>query len=150
MAAAQALAQEEGRSLWRSLTPSGVEARLPVPHFNVINGGAHAPNDLDFQEFMMPRSGRRTMADAVRAGAEIYTCCAGNSSRALSASDSATKEALRPKSVLPKWYLNFWWTRSRAPGTRPVPEGVMIALDPAANGFYRGWHVPRRWRDAIE
>ncbi len=72
MAAAQAIAAAEGRSLWRSLNPPGVEPRLPVPHFNVINGGAHAPNALDFQEFMIAPLGARTMAEAVRAGAEIY------------------------------------------------------------------------------
>ena len=72
MAAAQAFAKGEGRSLWRSLTPSDVEPRLPVPHFNIINGGAHAPNALDFQEFMIAPLGARTMAEAVRAGAEIY------------------------------------------------------------------------------
>lgn len=58
--------------LWRSLTPDGVTPRLPVPHFNVVNGGAHAPNDLDFQEFMLAPLGAPTFADAVRAGAEVY------------------------------------------------------------------------------
>ena len=45
---------------------------LPVPHFNVLNGGVHAPNDLDFQEFMIAPLGAPSMAEAVRAGAEVY------------------------------------------------------------------------------
>jgi len=53
MAGARAFAESEHRSLWRSLSPAGVEPRLPVPHFNIINGGAHAQNGLDFQEFMI-------------------------------------------------------------------------------------------------
>jgi enolase 1/2/3 len=43
-----------------------------VPHFNVLNGGVHAPNELDFQEFMIAPVGAPSMAEAVRAGAEVY------------------------------------------------------------------------------
>ena len=43
-----------------------------MPHFNVVNGGAHASNDLDFQEFMIAPLGAPSMAEAVRAGAEVY------------------------------------------------------------------------------
>ena len=73
MAAARAIALRAGVPLWRSLNPQGVAPRLPVPHFNVLNGGAHAPNKLDFQEFMVAPIGAPTMAEAVRAGAEVYT-----------------------------------------------------------------------------
>jgi len=73
MAAARAIAASAGVPLWRSLNPIGVTPRLPVPHFNVLNGGAHAPNKLDFQEFMVAPIGAPTMAEAVRAGAEVYT-----------------------------------------------------------------------------
>jgi len=54
MAAARAIAMSAGIPLWQHLTPEGVTPRLPVPHFNVVNGGAHAPNSLDFQEFCRP------------------------------------------------------------------------------------------------
>ena len=53
MALARALAASAGTPLWQWLTPSGVTLLLPVPHFNVLNGGVHAPNLLDFQEFMV-------------------------------------------------------------------------------------------------
>jgi enolase len=53
MAAARAFAMATGSPLWRFLNPAGVAADLPVPHFNVVNGGAHAPNPLEFQEFMI-------------------------------------------------------------------------------------------------
>ena len=46
---------------------------MPVPHFNVLNGGAHAANALDFQEFMVAPLGAPSMAEAVRAGAEVYS-----------------------------------------------------------------------------
>lgn len=70
MAAAQAFALAGGRFLWHSLTPAGVEPRLPVPRFNIFNGGAHAPNALDFQEFMMAPLGAPNFAEVVRAGNE--------------------------------------------------------------------------------
>ena len=44
-----------------------------MPHFNVLNGGAHAANELDFQEFMIAPVGAPSMAEAVRAGAEVYS-----------------------------------------------------------------------------
>jgi enolase len=68
MAAAQALALAKGRSLWHSLTPVGVEPRLPVPQFNIFNGGTHAPDALDFQEFTIAPLGASNFAEAIRAG----------------------------------------------------------------------------------
>ena len=53
MALARALAASANTPLWQWLAPEGVAPSLPVPHFNVLNGGAHASNDLDFQEFMI-------------------------------------------------------------------------------------------------
>ena len=58
--------------LWRWLAPEGVAPHMPVPHFNVLNGGAHAANALDFQEFMVAPLGAPSMAEAVQAGAEVY------------------------------------------------------------------------------
>jgi len=72
MALARALATSAGVPLWQWLTPDGVTPSLPVPHFNVLNGGVHAPNRLDFQEFMVAPVGAPSMAEAVRAGAEVY------------------------------------------------------------------------------
>src|SRR6202044_2342328 len=77
MALARALAAAAGVPLWRWLIPDGVTASLPVPHFNVLNGGAHAANDLDFQEFMIAPLGAPSMAEAVRAGAEVYAALRG-------------------------------------------------------------------------
>jgi enolase len=72
MALARALAASAGIPLWQWITPDGVPPSLPVPHFNVLNGGVHAPNSLDFQEFMVAPVGAPSMDEAVRAGAEVY------------------------------------------------------------------------------
>ena len=73
MALARALAASAGLPLWQWLTPPEVTPSMPVPHFNVLNGGVHAPNSLDFQEFMVAPIGAPSMAEAVRAGAEVYS-----------------------------------------------------------------------------
>jgi enolase len=71
LAAAKAAAAESGVSLFRHL--GGEEARtLPVPMLNVINGGAHADNSIDLQEFMVVPLGADTFGEALRVGAEVY------------------------------------------------------------------------------
>jgi enolase len=71
LAVAQAAAAEAGQPLWRHL--GGAEANtLPVPMMNVLNGGAHADNKVDFQEFMIIPCGAPTFADALRTGAEVF------------------------------------------------------------------------------
>jgi enolase len=71
LAAAKAAAAESGLSLFRQL--GGEEARtLPVPLMNVINGGAHAQNSIDLQEFMLVPAGAETFAEALRIGSETF------------------------------------------------------------------------------
>src|ERR1700751_3271226 len=73
MALARALAASAGVPLWQWITPDGVPPSLPGPHFHVLHGGVHAPNQLDFQEFMIAPIGAPSMGEAVRAGAEVYS-----------------------------------------------------------------------------
>jgi enolase len=71
LASAKAAAAEAGLSLFRYL--GGEDARtLPVPMLNVINGGAHAQNSIDLQEFMLVPAGAETFAEALRVGAEVF------------------------------------------------------------------------------
>ena len=71
VACAKAAAEESGLSLYRYLGGSGPK-RMPVPMMNVVNGGAHANNSLDVQEFMIVPAGLPTFRDALRCGAEIF------------------------------------------------------------------------------
>ena len=71
LAAAKAAAEEAGVSLYRWLGGANAHV-LPVPMLNVVNGGAHAQNSLDFQEFMLVPAGAETFAEALRIGAETY------------------------------------------------------------------------------
>src|SRR5581483_7548156 len=71
LAAAQASAAEHRQPLWRYLGGEGAHV-LPVPMMNVLNGGAHADNRVDFQEFMIVPVGARTFSDALRMGSEVF------------------------------------------------------------------------------
>ncbi len=71
MAAARAAANEAGLPLYRYLGGAG-PFKMPVPMMNIINGGAHADNNVDFQEFMILPVGASTLREAVRYGAEVF------------------------------------------------------------------------------
>jgi enolase len=71
LAAARAAAAEAGMPLWRWIGGEGAHV-LPVPLMNVVNGGAHAQNSLDFQEFMIAPVGAATFSDALRTGVEVF------------------------------------------------------------------------------
>src|SRR3954454_18035578 len=71
LAAAHAAAAEEGLPLWRYLGGEAAHV-LPVPMMNVLNGGAHADNKVDFQEFMVVPVGAASFSEALRMGAEVF------------------------------------------------------------------------------
>ena len=73
LATAHAAAKQAGLPLYRYLTPNAERFTLPVPMMNIINGGAHANNSLDIQEFMVLPVGAPTFAEALRGGARH--CC---------------------------------------------------------------------------
>ena len=143
MAAARAFASSAGVPLWRSLNPAGVTARLPVPHFNVVNGGAHAPNKLDFQEFMVAPLGAPNMKEAVRAGAEVYVALRKLLSGKGFATGLGDEGGFAPEIDEPEEVLGLLVTAIEQAGYRPGRDGVAIALDPAASEFYRdgSYHV---------
>ena len=136
MAVARALALAPGRPLWQSLTPPGVTPRLPVPHFNVINGGVHAPNRLDFQEFMLAPLGAPTMAEAVRAGAEVYAALRGKLTGLGLGTGLGDEGGFAPEIDSPEEVLTLLVAAIQQAGYRTGRDGIAIALDPAASEFY--------------
>ena len=136
MASARAMAGADGVPLWAWLGGDGIEARLPVPHFNVVNGGAHASNDLEFQEFMLAPVGAGSLADAVRAGAEIYA----ELRRLLSARGHTTglgdEGGFAPEIGTPEEVLEILVAAVAGAGYEPSRQGVAIALDPASSQFH--------------
>jgi enolase len=143
IAAARAFATTAGAPLWRYLTPDGVSPRMPVPHFNVVNGGVHAPNALDFQEFMIAPIGAPSLAEAVRAGAEVYAALRSRLERAGQHTGLGDEGGFAPEIAAPEDVLTELVAAITDAGYTPGREGVAIALDPASSEFYRGgrYHV---------
>ncbi|HVV74657.1 MAG TPA: phosphopyruvate hydratase [Mycobacteriales bacterium] len=143
MAAARALAMSAGEPLWQFLTPAGMSPRLPWPSFNVINGGVHAPNDLDFQEFMITPLGAPSMAEAVRAGAEVYAALRRRLADAGHATGLGDEGGFAPQLSRPEEVLSLLVAAIGDAGYAAGRDGVAIALDPASSEFYRDdrYHV---------
>ncbi|WP_019971114.1 phosphopyruvate hydratase [Mycobacterium sp. 141] len=137
MAAARGFAAVADQPLWQWLTPVGVTARLPVPYFNVINGGVHAPNPLDFQEFMIAPQGAPSLPEAMRAGAEIYAQLRNTLSRRGFVTSLGDEGGFAPDVAGPEDALVLLTEAIDAAGYRCGRGGVTIALDPAASEFYR-------------
>ena len=135
MACARAFAAEADVPLYRYLTPDGVEPRLPVPHFNVLNGGAHAQNALSFQEFMIAPAGASSFAQAVRAGAEVYAALRTELSRRSLSTGLGDEGGFAPEISAPEEACSLLVTAIEQAGYHAGPDGVLLALDPAANGF---------------
>jgi enolase 1/2/3 len=135
MAVARALAASARTPLFEWLPGIGQSLRLPVPCFNVLNGGVHAPNALDFQEFMISPLGAPSMAEAVRAGAEVYAALR----RRLAADGHATglgdEGGFAPDLAEPEEVLAVIVAAITDAGYTPGRDGVAIALDPAASEF---------------
>ena len=148
MAATRAAAASAGVPLWQFLTPDGVSPRLPWPSFNVVNGGAHAPNDLDFQEFMLTPLGAQSMAEAVRAGAEVYAALRKRLAAGGHATGLGDEGGFAPQLSRPEEVLELLVTAIGDAGYTPGRDGVAIALDPAASEFYRdgAYHVAGQTR----
>ena len=135
LANAQAAAASAGQPLWRYL--GGEDAHvLPVPMMNVLNGGAHADNAVDFQEFMVVPVGAPSFSDALRVGTEVFH----NLKRTLHDRGLATavgdEGGFAPDLDSNEAALRILVEGIGAAGYRPGDD-VAIALDPAASEVFR-------------
>jgi len=136
MAAAKAMAAAAHQPLHRWLQPADTEPRIPVPHFNVINGGAHAQNPLDFQEFMLAPLGAPTFSEALRAGVETYGALRHLIHDRGMATGLGDEGGFAPDLTHPHQVLDLLVEAISLAGYRPGPDGLAIALDPAASEFH--------------
>ncbi len=134
MAAAKAAAQELNQPLYRYI--GGVNAHvLPVPMMNIINGGSHADNSIDFQEFMIVPVGAKTFSESLRMGTEIFH----NLKKVLSSKGYSTnvgdEGGFAPNIKSNKEAIETVLTAIEKAGYKPGEE-VVIAMDAAASEFY--------------
>jgi enolase len=134
MAAARAAATAAGRPLWRYL--GGDHAHLlPIPAMNVLNGGVHADNAVDFQEFMVAPVGAGSFADALRMGAEVYQELKATLRRRELSSAVGDEGGFAPRMESNEAPLELLVAAIEAAGYRPGDD-VAICLDPAASEFF--------------
>ena len=138
LAAAKAAADARGLPLYRYV--GGVGAHLlPVPMMNIINGGEHADNPIDFQEFMIMPVGAATLAEAVRCGSEVFHALKKKLHDQGLATGVGDEGGFAPDLANTTDALDFIMRAIEAAGYRPGDD-VMLALDPASTEFFRDGH----------
>ncbi len=134
LAAAKAGAQESGLPLYRYV--GGTNARtLPIPLMNILNGGAHADNKIDFQEFMIAPVGADTFSEALRMGVEVFH----NLKKVLKSKGYSTnvgdEGGFAPEIQSNEEAIEIVLKAIETAGYKPGDQ-IMIALDPASSEFY--------------
>lgn len=134
MAAARASAEAFGLPLYKYL--GGVNARiLPVPNMNIINGGAHADNSVDFQEFMISPHGADTFSTAIRMGAEVFHTLKGVLKAKGYSTAVGDEGGFAPNLKSNDEAVDVILEAIVKAGYKPG-EQISISLDPAASEFY--------------
>jgi enolase len=135
LACAKASAIELDQPLYRYV--GGVFARtLPVPMMNIVNGGVHADNPIDIQEFMIVPVGAPSVTEAIRWGSEIFHALRGKLAHAGHNTNVGDEGGFAPNLASADMALGFVMQAIEAAGYKPGEE-VVLALDPAASEFYR-------------
>jgi enolase len=136
LAAAHAAAAEEGVPLWRYLGGEAAHV-LPVPMMNVLNGGAHADNKVDFQEFMVVPAGAPTFSECLRMGAEVFHALKGTLHDRGLGTAVGDEGGFAPDLGSNEEALQMLVRGIEAAGYTPG-EDVFIALDPATSEIRSG------------
>lgn len=135
LAIAKAGAVSVGQPLYRYL--GGAQARvLPTPMMNIVNGGAHADNPIDMQEFMIMPIGAPTMADAVRYGSEIFHTLKKELSAAGHSTNVGDEGGFAPNLKSAEEAIGFILKSIEKAGYKPG-EDVALALDCAATEYFK-------------
>ncbi len=135
LATAKAAADARGLPLYRYI--GGVSARtLPVPMMNILNGGAHADNPIDFQEFMIMPVGADTFGEALRCGAEIFHTLKKGLHQAGLSTAVGDEGGFAPNIGSAREALDLIMKAIEQAGYKPG-EDVVLALDCAATEFFR-------------
>jgi enolase len=136
LAVARAAAADAGLPLYRYIGGTGATT-LPVPLMNVINGGAHADNRLDPQEFMVCPVGFASFGEALRAGAEVFHALKSILKKKGLSTGVGDEGGFAPDIASAKEAIELLLAAMESAGYRPGRD-LVIALDPAASEFYEG------------
>jgi enolase len=138
MASAKAAAESQGMPLYEYINPDS--NLIPVPFFNVINGGKHAGNQLDFQEFMVAPTGAKTFYEALRIGSEIYHTLKENLMKdyGKNAINVGDEGGFSPPMKTPEEALESVTLATEETG---YSDKTVLAMDIAASSFFVGKDV---------
>jgi enolase len=136
MAVAKAAAQEAGLSLYRYI--GGVNANtLPVPMMNILNGGSHADNSIDFQEFMVMPAKAESFSQALRMGTEVFHALKGVLKSKGYSTNVGDEGGFAPNIKSNEEAIEIVLQSIEKAGYKPGEE-IFIAMDAAASEFYDG------------
>jgi enolase len=135
MAVARAAASEYGLPLYRYLGGAGANL-LPTPMMNILNGGAHADNNVDFQEFMVMPVGAQSFSDALRWGVEVFHTLKGVLKKRGYNTAVGDEGGFAPSVKSNVEAIEVVLEAIQQAGYKPGEE-IVIALDPAASEFYQ-------------
>jgi len=136
LAVAKAAAHAQGLPLYRYIGGTNAHV-LPVPMMNIINGGAHADNPIDIQEFMIMPVGAKTCREAIRVGAEIFHTLRKGLADAGHATNVGDEGGFAPNLKSAEEALSFIMKAVEKAGYK-VGDEVVLALDCAATEFFKG------------
>ena len=144
MAVARAAATENGMPLWKYLAEGGSADLLPVPMMNILNGGAHAPNNVDIQEFMVMPIGAESFSEGLRMGVEVFH----HLKKVLSSQGKNTavgdEGGFAPDLASNEEAVEVVLRAIESAGYRPG-EDLVITLDAAATEWYEDGEYVFRW-----
>ena len=134
LAAAHAGAIETGQTLYRYLGGVGANT-LPIPMMNILNGGSHADNSIDFQEFMIMPVGAPTFAEALRMGAEVFHNLKGVLKKGGYSTNVGDEGGFAPNLKSNEEAITVVLEAIEKAGYKPG-EDIFLALDPASSEYY--------------
>jgi len=144
MATARAAAEEEGLPLWRYLSGGASADLLPVPMMNILNGGAHAPNNVDIQEFMVMPVGAESFSEGLRMGVEVFH----HLKKVLSSQGKNTavgdEGGFAPDLASNQEAVEVVLKAIEQAGYRPG-EDIVLTLDAAATEWYEDGEYVFKW-----
>ncbi|MCK4638556.1 MAG: phosphopyruvate hydratase, partial [Bacteroidales bacterium] len=134
LAAAHAGAQETNQHLFRYI--GGVNANLlPIPMMNILNGGSHADNSIDFQEFMIMPVGASTFSDAIRMGAEVFHNLKAVLKKKKYSTNVGDEGGFAPNLKSNEEAITIILQAIEKAGYKPGKD-IYLALDPASSEYY--------------
>jgi enolase len=134
LAVANAAAQETGQPLYRYIGGTAANT-LPIPMMNILNGGAHADNSIDFQEFMIMPVGAASFAEAIRMGAEVFHNLRNVLKKGKYSTNVGDEGGFAPNLESNEDALKVILQAIELSGYKPG-EDIAIALDPASSEYY--------------